>query len=137
MQLLCDACPLGEPLLETDVHLPLEMVHAKTIQRHDHQGAHGRTQSLKPASLPECWLNYKGNSCLRAIPQTFAAGCDDVEPVGTWAQMAVVSLPRCDNVAPSLIVALKLISEPVEFRRRKTGTCEVEIDVLTAGSELE
>ena len=57
--------------------------------------------------------------------------------VRTWAQMAVDNLPRCDNIAPSPIIVVKLVAKPDEFRRRKTGTCVVEIDVLITGGELE
>src|ERR1700730_14184342 len=51
--------------------------------------------------------------------------------------MTVAHLPRWDNFAPSLVVAIKLVAKPAEFRHSKTGACVGEIDALTAGSELQ
>ena len=119
MQLLSDTRTFGEAFLETQVQLLGKSMQVEPV-KHEHYACekHGQCRA-QPPRLPECRLNLEADNRLRAIPFSIAIAGDNVEMVGTRAQIGVNSFASGAGFTPLPVEAFQKISEANPLRNGK------------------
>ena len=79
VQLLRDACPLGQPLFEPDVELSRHAEDAQAVEGARRRSRRGAPRSPEPGRLPDARQDVETDRCFVAVPHAVAVRRGDAE----------------------------------------------------------
>jgi hypothetical protein len=113
------------------------LIYTQTINGEDRQATPCKTSNSKPPGLPVFRFDHEGDRGLRTIPKINTVGGNNAEKIGARAQVLIDNLPILNDVAPTLIGAIKLIAEQDAFRHTKVCGPVIQGNAPNPGGNLD
>src|SRR5580700_1242259 len=137
MQVLRNTCSFREALLKTDHDAAGHLMQPKSIKHQDGKHTAEHDDKAEPPGLPQRGRNLEGGYGFGAVPNSSGIAGYDAKAVWTMGEIGIRGFPLRSGLAPVVIVALQLVSEPDTLRNGEAQSGIPDSDPARGVRKLE